>query len=473
MIQGGTIVVDLGKTHAKVSLWNEHAELIDRRIRPNEVWQSPSGYRALDVAGIDAWLIDSIKAFAKIGAIARIVTVGHGAAAVLIRHGKLFLDPIDYEDDIPAGEQARYDTLRDPFEATGSPRLPLGLNLGMQLYRFEQLRGKIPSDAQILPWPQYWSWRFCGVAASEVSSLGCHTDLWRPGAQTFSELAVDQGWARRMAPLENAGDVLGPITAEFAAATGLSPDCEVLCGVHDSNAALLAALGHPEIANGDATVLSTGTWFIAMRSLAAGAGTDMPVLQETRDCLVNVNVHGFPTPSARLMGGREFERILGAESFALIDSGNPEEFLKRLPRLIAAHHPPSPSYARGVGPFPDASGAWLDRPQDPIDQYVLTQLYLALMANAALDLIGSRERLLVEGRFADDPVFVRALASLRPGQKVYTSDARHNVAYGAMRLFAPDLPAKSSLTPVTPLHVNISECAARWYRRAQSTSEAA
>ena len=315
--------------------------------------------------------------------------------------------------------------------------------------------------------------KFCGVAACEVSSLGCHTDLWQPAARAFSRLAVSRGWAERMAPLRKAGDVLGPVTAGFAADTGLNPDCEVVCGLHDSNAALLAALGHPEIAGGDATVLSTGTWFVAMRSLAAGADTVIPELEETRDCLVNVDVYGVPTPSARLMGGRELERIVGTDSFALIEGVNPEEIQMRLPALIAAHLPACPSYVRGVGPFPDAEGAWPDRPQDPVDQHVLAQLYLALMADASLDLIGSHDRLLVEGRFAEEPVFVRALASLRPGQKVYTSGAEHDVAYGAMRLVAPRLSAISILTPVTPLDVGIAEYAARWRRCAEQAQEAA
>ncbi len=473
VIQGRTIVVDVGKTHAKVGLWNEHTELIDRRIRSNDVLRSPSGYRALDVAGIDVWLLKSIKAFAQIGEIARIVTVGHGAAAALIRNGELFLDPIDYEDEIPDGERAKYSSLRDSFQSTGSPLLPLGLNLGMQLFRLEQLTGEIPHDAQIVTWPQYWSWRFCGVAASEVSSLGSHTDLWQPAAQSFSQLAVSQGWAERMAPLRNAGEVLGSVSTEFAAATGLNPDCEVLCGLHDSNAALLAALGHPEIAGGDATVLSTGTWFVAMRSLAKGADTGMPELEETRDCLVNIDVHGVPTPSARLMGGREFEYIVGTDSFALIDGVDPEEYQRRLPALIASHLPACPTFVKGVGPFPTAKGAWPDRPQDAVDQFVLTQLYLAFMANASLDLIGSRDRLLVEGRFAEDPIFVRALASLRPGQMVYTSGAKHDVAYGAMRLVAPRLTATSNLTPVAPLDIDISEYAAHWRQCAERAQEAA
>jgi hypothetical protein len=473
VIHGSTIVVDIGKTNAKVSLWNGRAELMERRVRSNDPQQSPSGYRALDVAGIDAWLIESISAFAGLGPVARIITVGHGAAAVLVRNGRLYLDPMDYEDEVSAAERASYRKLRDPFPATGSPALPEGLNLGIQLYRLEQLTGEFPDDVLILPWPQYWSWRLCGVPASEVSSLGCHTDLWLPKEQTFSELAVKRGWAERMAPLRKAGDVLGPITAELAGITGLNRECQVLCGLHDSNAALLASWGHPEIADSDATVLSTGTWFIAMRSPAAGTGPDMCQLEEQRDCLVNVDVYGRPTPSARFMGGRELELIVGTDSFALTDGISPDDFMQRLPRLIAAHRPPLPSFVTGVGPFPNAKGAWPDRPKDPVDQLVLTQIYLALMAHASLGLIGSRDRLLVEGRFAQLPVFVRALSSLRSGQRVFTSNAEHDVAFGALRLVAPGLSATSELMPVKPLDFDITEYAAHWYEQAQLAQERA
>jgi len=305
------------------------------------------------------------------------------------------------------------------------------------------------------------------VPASEVSSLGCHTDLWRPKEQTLSELAVKRGWAKRMAPLRKAGDVLGPITAEFARITGLNRDCEVVCGLHDSNAALLASWGHAEVAENDATVLSTGTWFIAMRSLAAGTEPDMCQLEEQRDCLVNVDVYGRPTPSARFMGGRELELIVGADSLALTDGISLDEFVQRLPRLIAAHRPPLPSYVAGIGPFPNAKGTWPDRPPDPVDQHALTQIYLALMAHASLDLIGSRDRLLVEGRFAQQPVFVRALSSLRPRQSGFASSAEHDVAFGALRLVAPDLTATSELTPIKPLDFDITEYAAQWREQTQ------
>jgi sugar (pentulose or hexulose) kinase len=473
--------VDIGKTNAKVSLWDPAGALIARRTRANAPQRI--GYRALDVVGIDGWLMESLREFARERAIAHIVPVGHGAAAALLRGQQLYAAPMDYEEEVTEADRADYLSQRDSFALTGSPALPCGLNLGMQLHRLEKQLGPLPDDVVIVPWPQYWAWRLCGVAASEVTSLGCHSDLWQPLRRNFSEMAVRRGWAARMAPLRSAGDRLGTIRSEVAQQTGLPADCAVLCGLHDSNAALLAARGHSEIAKGDATVLSTGTWFVAMRSLTSDIFTsaiftneraiDPGALDESRDCLVNIDVLGRPVPSARFMGGREAELIGGIDSFALTENYHPDALLARLPQLIASGACAYPSFVHGVGPFPDARGEWHNKPADPGDQRAITGVYLALMANAALDLIGSRDCLLIEGRFAEAVIFIRALAALRPQQKVFVSNAHQDVAYGALRLVHPQLQPPSQLTAVEPLSVDLRTYVEQWRARACTTQSGA
>ena len=56
-------------------------------------------------------------------------------------------------------------------------------------------------------------------------------------------------------------------------------------------------------------VVSTGTWVIAMT-----VGGDKVALDPSRDTLVNVNGLGEPVPSARFMGGREYEIIRAGQS---------------------------------------------------------------------------------------------------------------------------------------------------------------
>jgi sugar (pentulose or hexulose) kinase len=348
---------------------------------------------------------------------------------------------------------------RDGFALTGSPALPDGLNLGAQLHRLEALMPQLASGkAQLLPWPQYWVWRLCGVAAAEVSSLGCHSDLWQPAVQAPSPLARARGWAARLAPLRRAGEVLGRLGDDWVRRTGLDKDVQVYCGLHDSNAALLAARGFAELNGHEATVVSTGTWFVAMRSPDPGASLDLWALPEDRDCLVNVDVNGRAVPSARFMGGREAEALGGCEA---ADSAAALAVLAAGTMLL-------PCWAAGVGPFPRARGGWLHEPAQPGQRAAAVALYLALMTDTALELIGARERILVEGRFAGSEVFVRALAALRPDTAVYAAGAYEAIPYGALRLVDPKLAPPGALHRVQPLDAGLGDYKAEWLDRIEA-----
>jgi hypothetical protein len=173
------------------------------------------------------------------------------------------------------------------------------------------------------------------------------------------------------------------------------------------------------------------------------------------------------------MGGREVERIGGIDSFDLTHDYHPEELLARLPQLIATGACAYPSFAQGVGPFPNSRGAWHNKPADAREQRAIADIYLALMADAALDLIGSRECVLVEGRFAEAVVFVRALAALRPRQRVFVSNAHQDVAYGALRLVDPQLAPPVELALIEPLAVDLADYAEQWRTRAHAACGAA
>jgi sugar (pentulose or hexulose) kinase len=293
---------------------------------------------------------------------------------------------------------------------------------------------------------------------SEVTSLGCHSDIWNPGEGHFSPMARRRGWAERFAPVVGAGDIVGKIKPELAARTGLPATVNVLAGLHDSNAALLAARGFEEIARKEATVLSTGTWFIAMR-LAGETG--FPVgLSEARDCLVNVDADGRPVPSARFMGGREIESVVGERR---VDTGVDQlALLAAVPAVLAAGAMMLPTLAPGCGPFPAGVGGWVNEPDDWIERRAAMCLYAALVADISLDLIGAKARLLIEGRFAEAEVFVRALAALRPDTEVMVANSHNDVSFGALRLIDPLLMPQGDLRRIVPLDEDLGAYRAKW-----------
>ncbi len=464
------VVLDVGKTLSKLSLWDRAGTLVARETRPNQRVDA-GAYAALDAAGVEAWAAHVLRDFARRGRVSAIVPVAHGAALAVVRDGALACPPPDYEEPPPAAVREAYLAERDPFAETGSPALPAGLNAGLQLAWLEALHpGLLSGDARILTWPQYWAWRLCGVAATEATSLGCHTDLWRPLTGRPSALAERRGWAARFAPLRGAGEALSVLGPEWVERTGLAADVRVHCGLHDSNAALLAARAFPAIGGQESTVLSTGTWFVAMRSPARLRDVDPAALAEARDCLVNVDAYGMAIPSARFMGGREAEILSGIDTRRIDIRPDQPALLAATPAVLARGARVLPTFTSGVGPFPDGQGRWVDVPAEIAERRAAVSLYLALVADASLRLIGARDRILVEGRFAEAQVFVRALRSLRPSDRIYVSNAEHDVSFGALRLLDPTLAPVSALVEVAPLEADLQGYAGVWWREAGSST---
>ncbi len=452
MAGGWIIVIDIGKSFSKASLWDETGHCTAQRTRANPRLES-AGRLMLDFSGIERWLREALAEFAKMGPVGAIVPVAHGAALALLGHGKLLEAPLDYEWTGVATGRAAYDPQRDSFPATGSPALAAGLNLGMQLHWLDSIGSARTATGQIVPWPQYWAWVLSGVAAAEVTSLGCHTDLWRPYDRGPSELAVRRGWADRLAPVASAGAVLGTLQPEWVAATGLSRNVEVYCGIHDSNAALLNARSHPDLTGRDATILSTGTWFVAMRTPGkSDRAIEMP---EGRDCLLNVDNTATPIPSARFMGGREIELLAGSEAPLPLDAGEAAAV-----KAVQSADMFLPSYTPGIGPYPNAPPRAPPPNSGPDAASVKAHLYAALLADASLDLIGSRDTVVVDGRFSSAPIFVRALANLRPNTRILVSSDEQGVARGAIQLVRRG--SHEALKNISPLPVDMSAYRARW-----------
>ncbi|MCU0910250.1 MAG: carbohydrate kinase, partial [Rhodobacteraceae bacterium] len=294
--------------------------------------------------------------------------------------------------------------------------------------------------ARVVTYPQYWGFRLTGVAACDVSSLGCHTDLWAPEARGFSALVDRLGLAGRMAPARAASDVLGPILPDVARRTGLPPATPVLCGIHDSNASLLP---HLMARQPPFSVVSTGTWVVAMC-----VGGRRVALDPERDTLINVSAFGDPIPSARFMGGRAFESIAGRDP--------PPAAEADLAAVLAGGIMLLPAVVPGSGPFQGRPARWLgDEP--PAGSGVRTaaaSFHAALMTATCLDLAGHEGPVVVEGPFARNAAYCAMLAAACGCAVVPSADATgtsHGAALLALpagaRLTAPPAPAPAAAPP--------------------------
>jgi hypothetical protein len=112
-------------------------------------------------------------------------------------------------------------------------------------------------------------------------------------------------------------------------------------------------------------------------------------------------------------------------------------------------------------------------PVEPAARRAAVGLYAALVADVSLDLIGTRERIVVEGRFAEAQVFVRALATLRQDTDVFVANAHNDVSYGALRLLDPSLRPPGELVRVTPLELDLASIRREWRDEAERMEQGA
>ncbi len=418
-------VIDIGKTNVKLALVDlDTRSEIAVETAPNTVLPGPP-WPHFDTDAQWQFLIEALCRMAARHRIDGITVTTHGACAALLDAGGDLAAPVlDYEHTGPDGLTAAYNVLRPPFSETGSPRLPMGLTLGAQLhYMLETDPGLLARTAHVVTWPQYWGFRLTGQVACDVSSLGCHTDLWNPTRGTWSSLPARLGLADKMAPPRNPGDALGTLTPALQRETGLGP-VPVLTGIHDSNASLV-----PHLLSRPApfAVVSTGTWVISM-----AIGGTFPALDPARDTLVNVSALGRPVPSARFMGGREYD-LMRPQTPTAPTPDDADRVRRNAVMLL-------PSVVPGCGPFPTHRHRWTATPATDAEREIALGYALALTTATCLDLIGAQGPTLIEGPFPANPWYLAMLATAT-ARPVIPSQARTGTALGAALLFCSDPPA--------------------------------
>ena len=435
------LVFDIGKTHVKVSVLDKTGLECYQNRTTNRVLQT-SPYYSYDVDGIWDWLKREISSLAPEFNIAAISIATHGAAAAFINseNGSLLLPVMDYEFEAYPDDLPDYKIIRPPVKQTGSPALPAGLNLGRQLHwQSHLLSDEQKRTATLLMYPQYWAWKLSGQFATEITSPGCHTDLWNFETHEPTSLLKSLGLKGTLPPLKKAWMPIGRVKPKLAAELGLSKHCRVYPGVHDSNAGYVPILRLPKEER--PTVVSTGTWSVIM-----DGQSDCNTLDTTRDMLVNIDAEGAPLATARYMGGREFGLIcerLNTDIATTFTDDDLEDIFRSGTFIM-------PSYCKGTGPYPGSDGRIIfGENTRRINGKAAATIYSALMVNNILQRLNpsSKQDILIEGSFAANSILCALLATLNPDRIVRTQKGGNGVTEGCFLLTQWESPIQKLRNP--------------------------
>lgn len=409
------LILDIGKTNVKLHVLDAERKSVFSESRSNKVMMQGE-YPHADVDGIWSWMIDVCHRLSTQFSINAMSITTHGATAALINRDSaadgngLVMPVLDYEYDGINIIDEKYNEVRPAFEQSFSPALPAGLNLGRQLYWLQHTYPeKFAEATDILMYPQYWAWRLTGQTSTEITSLGCHTDLWSVSDNDYSTLVTTQNWRDQFPPIKPAWTNLGKISQSFAELASLPQTCRVYAGLHDSNASYLRYKLHQK--DQPFTVVSTGTWTILMSS-----GVALSNLSAQKDMLANVDAMGEPIACARFMGGREFEAICAKLGGAF---GDPVES-SVLQSLINKGCMALPDFSQGSGPFGGRVAEFVGDISAHQGTEIAT-LYCALMIDYQLDELNAQDNIYIEGAFLQNTLLCSILAQLRPQQSVWLS----------------------------------------------------
>jgi sugar (pentulose or hexulose) kinase len=452
-------VLDVGKTNVKLNAVGPDGTVLETLATPNPV-RPPPPWRHHDLTAIEAWALDALAALARRYAIAAIVPCGHGSGGVLVDAAGAVAPMIDYEDTPPAAVTARYRELAGDFRTRGSPVMMGASHLARQLLWIETaLPDAFARARHVLGLPQYWAWRFCGVAASEPTILGAQSHLWSVRDDRLAPIVRARHWQHLIPPRRPAWATLGTLREDLARRTGLAPATRVLCGAHDSSANFYRyqAAGLSAI-----TVVSTGTWIVALSDAA-----DLDALDEARGMTCTADPAGRPLAGALTMGGREFSLIAGAQPAA------PRSDAALVAAMVRRGTLALPFFGEDDGLLPGRAGRGAIEGLPPVnaaERRALATLAAALLTDLLLDALGRTGTVVLDGTFVADPLYPALLAALRPGMPCLFNLHAYGVAAGAALLAGHETrqaPAPLSLDAPAALDFpGLRDYRARWRRLA-------
>ena len=415
-------ILDVGKTNKKLLLFDQAYQLVYEKSDRMEETDDEDGFPCEDLASLTSSALELIKASLHLEGfeVKAINFAAYGASFVYIDGDGKTLTPLynylkPYPQDLQHQFYEKYGGEKAFSRCTASPVLG-SLNSGMQVLRIKHEKPEIFARiAFALHLPQYLSYIFTDLPVSDITSIGCHTNLWDFTQQAYHAWVQNEGIAPVLAPVTSSAHV------ERINIEGQALSCGI--GLHDSSAALIPYLicfKHPFV------LVSTGTWSISLNPFDHVPLTDEEL---EKDCLCYLQFTGKPVKASRLFLGNAHEK--GAERIAAhyaipADFYTAIRFDQGLSALAQER-----LLSKDCSSFEAVD---LMEVASPDLAYNILIAVLVKKQIESIDLIlkhQDAENIFVDGGFSKNHVFMSMLASHYDDKKVFAAEVAQATALGA------------------------------------------
>ena len=411
-------VFDVGKTNKKLLLFDQEYQIVYERSARFTETVDEDGDPCEDLESLRLWIFDSLRSVfsKKEFALKAINFSAYGASFVNLDEEGNPLTPLySYLKSYPEDLQKKfYDDYggEEVFSSlTASPVLG-SLNSGMQLYRLKYERPEVFSKLKwALHLPQYLSYLVTGRAYSDITSIGCHTNLWDFQKNDYHEWVEKEGIESKLAPIASYDKVDKAIFPgnNYLVGTGL----------HDSSAALI-----PYMVNFQEpfVLISSGTWCISLNPFNE---SPLTVEELKQDCLCYLHYKGKPVKASRVFAGQEHEDGVKRIADYFHQDTTRYKAMSYDPELVVSleKNGAQTFFKREVSQFNSDLEAYHQLMLDIVRQQV---------ASTQLVLKGSAvKRLFVDGGFSQNAIYMNLLAAAFPRLEVFAASMSQATALGA------------------------------------------
>ncbi len=397
-------IFDIGKTNKKLFLFNENYEIVLEKSTQFDEITDEDGDACEDVELLSKWVLDTFEEVLQNPdfEIKALNFSTYGASFVhLNSEGKVIAPLFNYLK--PYSETLKkqfYDTYGGEQVFTRKTASPVlgNLNSGMVLYRLKYENPTLFAQIHYsLHLPQYISFLFTGKFFSDITSIGCHTNLWDFEENQYHEWVEKEGVIEKLAPIS---------TTIQSSTIQQSNNSKIGTGLHDSSAALIPYLA--TFKGQKFVLISTGTWCITLNPFNHTPLTDEELLQ---DCLIYMQYTGNPVKASRLFAGYEHEQIIKQLS---------EQFHKPL------------DYYKTVKFNPKYIEIFNDDEYEPAYHQLILNLVSKQITSTKLVLNDSTvTKLFVDGGFGKNEIYMNLLAKAFPEMEVYAASVAQATSLGA------------------------------------------
>jgi sugar (pentulose or hexulose) kinase len=413
-------IIDVGKTNKKLFLFDEDYNIVHERSARFTETVDEDGDPCENLESLRLSVFDSLRFVSSQRKfdVKAINFSAYGASFVYIDEDGSPLTPLyNYLKAYPANLQeafySRYGGEESFSVETASPVLG-SLNAGMQVYRLKHEQPDIFKRVKhALHLPQYLSYLVSGRPCSDITSIGCHTNLWDFKRFSYHEWVKAEQIDRVLAPILPYNETVPSVFPQGAYKVGI--------GLHDSSAALI-----PYLLNfrEPFALISSGTWCISLNPFNH---TPLTPGELKQDCLCYIDFKGNPVKASRLFAGymhdEQVKRIAAHFQQDPFRYRNMPFDAGLVTHMREAYQQDMPFEKRELSIFSSDVEAYHQLVMDLVhQQYHSTRLVL----NGT-----PVKRIFVDGGFSRNGIYMNLLAAAFPGIEIYAATIAQATSLGA------------------------------------------